>query len=86
MIKARAGCQWLIPVILATQEAEIKRITAQGQPRQIVWKTLYQNTQHKKRAGGVAQVVERPPDNREAPSSNSRTVELKKESAKTIDL
>jgi hypothetical protein len=22
-----AGCQWLIPIILATQEAEIRRIT-----------------------------------------------------------
>jgi hypothetical protein len=23
----QAGCQWLIPIILATQEAEIRRIT-----------------------------------------------------------
>jgi hypothetical protein len=28
--------QWLTPVILTTQEAEIRRITVQNQPRQIV--------------------------------------------------
>jgi hypothetical protein len=25
--KTKAGCRWLIPVILATQEAEIRRIS-----------------------------------------------------------
>jgi hypothetical protein len=35
-----ARYQWLIPVILATQEADIKRITAQSQPWQVVHKTL----------------------------------------------
>jgi hypothetical protein len=34
MIKGQA--QWLIPVIPATREAEIRRITVQGQPRQKV--------------------------------------------------
>jgi hypothetical protein len=28
-----ASCQWLTPVILATQKAEIRRITVQSQPR-----------------------------------------------------
>jgi hypothetical protein len=29
-----AGCRWLIQVILAIQETEIRRITVQSQPRQ----------------------------------------------------
>jgi hypothetical protein len=39
-ITKAARHQWLIPVILATQEAEIRRIKVGGQPRQIVCKTL----------------------------------------------
>jgi hypothetical protein len=31
---------WLTPVILATQEAEIRRIAVEANPRQIVLKTL----------------------------------------------
>jgi hypothetical protein len=31
-----AGCRWLTPVILATQEAEIRRITVRSQPGKIV--------------------------------------------------
>jgi hypothetical protein len=31
-----AGCQWLMPVILATQGAEIRRIAGQSQHREIV--------------------------------------------------
>jgi hypothetical protein len=32
--------QWLMPVILSTQKAEIKRIVVRGQPMQTVHKTL----------------------------------------------
>jgi hypothetical protein len=50
-----AKCWWLItPVILDTQEAEIRRIMVQSQPRQIVRETLYQKNPPQKRAGGVA--------------------------------
>jgi hypothetical protein len=31
-----------MPIILATQEAEIRRIVVQSQPRQIVHETLFQ--------------------------------------------
>jgi hypothetical protein len=47
-----------MPGILASQEAEIRRILVQSQSRQIVCETLSQkNSTHKKRAGGVAQGV-----------------------------
>jgi hypothetical protein len=35
-------CQWLTPLIWATQETEIRRIVVQSQSRQIVCKTLSQ--------------------------------------------
>jgi hypothetical protein len=37
------------------QEAEIRRILVQSQPRQIFHKTYLKKTHHKKRTGGVAQ-------------------------------
>jgi hypothetical protein len=37
--KKKARHLWLMPVILAAQEAEIKRITVQSQPGQIVCET-----------------------------------------------
>jgi predicted RNA-binding protein len=38
--KPKARCQWHMAIILATQEAEIRRITVQSQLRKIVPKTL----------------------------------------------
>jgi hypothetical protein len=38
--RSLAGHWWLTPVILATQEAEMRRIMVQSQPGQIVFKTL----------------------------------------------
>jgi hypothetical protein len=47
-----------MPVILATQEAESKRITLPSQPGQIVLQTLSQTTNpSQKGAGGVTQGV-----------------------------
>jgi hypothetical protein len=46
-----------MPVILAIQEAEIRRILVQSQPGQIVLKTLCQKISSQKRAGGVAQGI-----------------------------
>jgi hypothetical protein len=55
--KLLAGCWWLTPVILAPQEAEIRRTVVGSQPRQIVCKTLSQKNSSYQRAGGVAQGV-----------------------------
>jgi hypothetical protein len=35
-----AGHQWLMPVILTTQEAEIRRFEVRSQPGEIVYETL----------------------------------------------
>jgi hypothetical protein len=44
-----ARCWQLMPIILAIQEAEIRRITVGSQPRQIVCETLSRKkTLHKK--------------------------------------
>jgi hypothetical protein len=56
--KNLAGCLWLMPVILATHEAEIRMTQFKATARQIVHKTLPQkNSSQKERAGGVAQGV-----------------------------
>jgi hypothetical protein len=64
-----AGCRWLIPVILDIQEAEIRRIPVQRQPRKIVCETLSQKNSSQKRAG-VAQSV--------GPEFKSQTAKKKK--------
>jgi hypothetical protein len=50
----------LTPIILATQEAEIRRIVVQSQTWQIVRKTLSKKIPSQKRAGKAAQGVGRP--------------------------
>jgi hypothetical protein len=42
----RAGCWWLTPVILAAQEADIRRIEVRSQPGQVVLETLSQKPHH----------------------------------------
>jgi hypothetical protein len=49
--------RWLTPVILGSQEAEIRRIKVRSQPGQIVRKTLSQKNPSQKRAGGEAEDV-----------------------------
>jgi hypothetical protein len=67
----------LTPIILATWEAEIKKITIHSQPGQIVHETLSQkNLTHKKnRAGRVVQVVKCLLRKYEALSSNPSNAE-----------
>jgi hypothetical protein len=50
-----AGCWWFTPIILAIQEAEIRKIEVQSQPGQIVHKTLSSEYSTQNMAGGVAQ-------------------------------
>jgi hypothetical protein len=50
----RSGHRCLTPIILATQEAEFRRIMVWSQARQIVHETLSQKNPSQKRAGGVA--------------------------------
>jgi hypothetical protein len=45
------------PVILTTQEPDIRRIAIPSQPGKIVLEILSQKILHKNRAGGVAQGV-----------------------------
>jgi hypothetical protein len=45
-----------MPIILATQKAEIRRIVVQSQPRKIVYETLSLLKPSQNRTGGVAQI------------------------------
>jgi hypothetical protein len=47
VIGGGAGCQWLVPIILATQEAKNRRMKVQSPPGQKVGKTFLQNNKHK---------------------------------------
>jgi hypothetical protein len=46
-----SGHWWLMPVILATQEVEIRRITVGSEPKQIVGETLSQKHSSQKKGG-----------------------------------
>jgi hypothetical protein len=69
-----ARCQWLTPLILATQEAEVRKITVQSQPKA---KSSQDPTQDKK-----GWVVEHLPNRSKALSSNQNTTENKNPHAK----
>jgi hypothetical protein len=64
------GHQWLIPVILATWEAEIMKIEVWGQTGQIVHETLISKITRAKWTGGEPWVVEHLLWKPKAPSSN----------------
>jgi hypothetical protein len=66
-----------MPEILATQEADIKRIMVQSQRWQIVPKTLFRKNPTQNRAGEVAEVVECLPSKCEALSSNPSNIKKK---------
>jgi hypothetical protein len=64
-------------VILATWEAEIRRIMVQSQSRKIVHKTLSQKYSTQNRASDVAQVGKHLPYKCEALNSNPNTIKKK---------
>jgi hypothetical protein len=70
--------QWLRPVILATQEAEIRRIVVGSRPVKIVFKTLSQKYPTQNTAGEVTRVLECLPSKCEALHSNPRDHQKKK--------
>jgi hypothetical protein len=53
-ILTKAGDRWLTPIILATQEAEIRRIKVQSQPGEIL-RPYLKTSLHKNRSGIVAE-------------------------------
>jgi hypothetical protein len=67
-----------MPVILATQEAKIRKIAVQGQSEQIVHKTLSQKYPTQNRAGGMAEVVGHLPNNHDALISSPSTTRKRK--------
>jgi hypothetical protein len=71
-----------MPVIVAIQEAETRRITVQDQPGQTVYEILSQKYPIQTRAGGVAQIVEHLPCKNETLSSNPSTIKKKKKKKK----
>jgi hypothetical protein len=72
------GHLWLIPVILTTKEAKIRRIMVRSQLGQIVHETLSRKLPNQKKVGGLAQVVELLPSKYEALNSNPNTAKRNK--------
>jgi hypothetical protein len=66
------------PIILATQEAEIRRIMVQSQPGQTAHETPFQKHSTQNRASRVAQEVEHLPIKYEAPSSSPSTTKKRR--------
>jgi hypothetical protein len=64
---------WLPSVILATQEAEIRKIVVQSQPRKIVPNILSRKNPSQKRGGGVTQdVAHCPPKKKKRKKSSAK--------------
>jgi hypothetical protein len=53
-----AGCQWLRPLILATQEAEIRRIVVWSQAGQTVARPYLEKNPSQKREEGAGEVAQ----------------------------
>jgi hypothetical protein len=68
-----------MPVILAPQEAEIRRITVCGQHRHIVHQSPSQKYPTQRTAGRNAQVIECLSSKHETQSSNASSLKKKKE-------
>jgi hypothetical protein len=66
---------WLIPVILAIQEAEIRRIVVRSQPRQVVHKTLSRKNPSQKRAGGGPELKPQYHQNNNNNNNNNNNIE-----------
>jgi hypothetical protein len=67
-----------VPVVLATQEAEIRKIIVQSQSWQVAQAEPILKIPTQKKAGGVGQVVEHLPSKCETLSSNSSNCQKEK--------
>jgi hypothetical protein len=67
-----------MPIVLATQETEIRRVRVKSQPGQTVYETLCPKHPTQKRAGRVAKVKECQPSKHQALSSSHSNKKNKK--------
>jgi hypothetical protein len=75
----KPGAWWLTPVILATQEAEIRRTEVRSPSKEIVQETLSLKNPLQKSFGGVAQTVGPLPSKREALGSIPTAAKIKQD-------